>query len=110
VLQADIGIVVNVSPRRTAMHASNRTRRILATLCIALAAAALTGATVWTTVQLAPVMSPVARTESPAPMVGTLIGEFESGVPVYRLPAIIVTASRSVELARMAREEQMARM
>ncbi len=91
------------------MHASNLIRSILATLCIVLAAAALIGATVWTTVQLAPVMSPVATTDSPAPMVGTLTDEFESGIPVYRLPAIAVTASQSVELARMAREEQFAR-
>jgi len=92
------------------VHASNLIRSILATLCIVLAAAALIGATVWTTVQLAPVMAPVAKSDFPVPMVGTLTGEFENGIPVYRLPAITVTASRSVELARMAREEQMARM
>ena len=91
------------------MHASNLIRSILATLCIVLAAAALIGATVWTTVQLAPVMSPAAKTESPASMVGTLTGEFENGVAVYRLAAISVTANRSVELTQMAREEQFAR-
>jgi hypothetical protein len=41
-------------------------------------------------------------------MVGTPTGEFDHGVPVYRLPSVTVTASRSAEMARMAREEQFA--
>jgi hypothetical protein len=97
------------------------TNRIFAVLGIVLVAAALIGATVWTPGyvapdvslwipgHVAPDVSPVTRTESPAPMVGTLTDEFENGVPVYRLPAITVTTSRSVELARIAREEQFAR-
>jgi hypothetical protein len=44
-----------------------------------------------------------------APMVGTPTGEFDHGVPVYRLPAVSVTTSRSAELARMAQEEQLAK-
>ena len=74
-------------------------------LAIVLVAAALIGATVWTSV---PVVPPVAKTELPAPMVGTFTGEYERGVPVYRLPAVTVSVSR-VEPARMAQEEQFAR-
>src|SRR5258708_7813408 len=96
------------------MQAMNR---IFAVLWIVLVAAALLGATVWIPGHVAPDVSPwipghvardvspLTRTESPAPMVGTFTGEFENGVSVYRLPAIPVTTSRSVELARMAREE-----
>jgi hypothetical protein len=96
------------------------TNRIFAVLWIVLVAAALVGATVWIPGhvapdvspwipgRVAPGVSPVTRTESPAPMVGTFTGEFENGVPVHRLPAITVTTNRSVELARMAREEQFA--
>jgi flagellar basal body-associated protein FliL len=91
------------------MQASNRIRNILAALCVVLVAAALIGATAWTSVKDAPLASPVAKAEAPAPIVGTFTGEFENGVPVYRLPAITVTVSRTVELARMAQEEQLAR-
>jgi hypothetical protein len=85
------------------------TNRIFAVLWIVLVAAVLIGATVWAPGQIAPVESRVAKTESPAPTVGTSTDAFENGVPVYRLPAITVTTSRSVELARMAQEEQFAR-
>jgi len=33
----------------------------------------------------------------------------ENGIPVYRLPSVTVAVSRSAELARIAREEQLAR-
>jgi hypothetical protein len=91
------------------MQVTNRIRNALAVLCIVLAAAALIGASVWTPAKEARLASPVTKAETPAPMVGTFTGEFENGVPVYRLPAITVTASRTVELARMAQEEQLAR-
>jgi hypothetical protein len=107
-LQADIGIVVDVNPRRNAMQARNRIRNTLAALIIVLIAAALIGATVWTPAKNAPATAPVAKTETVAPMAGTFTGEYENGVPVYRLPSITITASRSVELARMAQEEQFA--
>ena len=90
------------------MQSTNRSRKIVVTLAVALMAVTLIGATVWTPAKQAPVVSPVATTEALAAMVGTFTGEFESGVPVYRLPAITVTTSRSAELAKMAREEQLA--
>jgi hypothetical protein len=91
------------------MQVTNRIRNTVAVLCIVLAAAALIGATVWTPAKTAPATSSVAKTETLTPMVGTFTGEFENGVPVYRLPDITVTVSRSAELARMAQEEQLAR-
>src|SRR5450631_1015967 len=103
-LQADIGIVVNVDPRRNAMQATNRIRNILATLSIVLIAAALIGATVWTPTRESAAKAPVA-----APTAGIFTGEFDHGVPVYRLPSVTITTTRSAELARMAQEEQVAR-
>jgi flagellar basal body-associated protein FliL len=91
------------------MQATNRSRNIIVALAIVLTAAALIGATVWTPAKEAPVVSPVAKTETLAPMVGTFTGKFDNGVPVYRLTSVTVTASRSAELAKMAREEQLAR-
>lgn len=91
------------------MQVTNRIRNTLAVLCIVLAAAALIGATVWTPAKEARPASPATKAEAQAPLVGTFTGEFENGVPVYRLPSISVTVSRSAELARMAQEEQLAR-
>ena len=90
------------------MQATNHTRNILAALFIILVAATMIGATAWTPAKEGPVAALTANVEAPVPMVGTFTGEFDNDVPVYRLPTITVTASRSAELAKMAREEQLA--
>ena len=90
------------------MQAKNRIRNTLAALVIVLVAAALIGATVWTPAKNTPITSAITKTEAPVPMIGTFTGQFENGVPVYRLPSISITASRSAELAKMAQEEQLA--
>ena len=86
------------------MQATNHVRLILATLCIIVVAATLIGAVDWTPAGHAPVAALAVKAEAPAPMVGTPTGEFDNGVPVYRLPAVTVTTSRSAEMARMAQE------
>jgi hypothetical protein len=91
------------------MQASNRTRNIVSTLVILLAAAALLGATVWTPAKNIPMATPVTKLEAAPSTAGTFTGEYENGVPVYRLPSIAVTTSRSAELAKMAQEAQIAR-
>jgi hypothetical protein len=80
------------------MQATNRVRNILAALFIVVVAATLIGATVWTPAREAPVAAPVVKTKALAPLVGTFTGEFDNGVPVYRLPSITITTSRSAEL------------
>src|SRR5271169_4465909 len=40
-------------------------------------------------------------------MVGQFTGKFVNGTPVYRLPSIRVSASRTAELARIEREEHL---
>jgi hypothetical protein len=88
------------------MQATNRTR--VAALSTALAATFLIAAATLTPAKEAPRAAPVAKVEAQVPMVGMFTGEFDNGVPVYRLPPIIVTSSRSAELAKMVREEQFA--
>lgn len=78
------------------MQASRLVRATAATVSIALVAAALIGAT-WYSGH---------DSQSAAPVVGVATGEFVNGVAVHRLPSITVTASRSEELAKIAREEQ----
>ena len=42
-------------------------------------------------------------------MVGVFTGEFVNGTPVYRLPSISVSASRTADLAKIEREERLTR-
>jgi len=42
--------------------------------------------------------------------VGVFTGTFVNGMPLYRLPPISVVAHRSVDLGRIEREEQQARL
>ena len=90
------------------MQATSRTRRILAALVIVLVAATLIGARAWTPATQAPVAALAAKFDAPVPLVGTFTGEFDNGAPVYRLPSIVVTASRNAEPAKMAQEEALA--
>ena len=55
----------------------------------------------------APERPPDASAQSP--MAGVFTGEFVNGVPVYRLPPIMVFGYRESELARMPREQDLAR-
>ncbi len=43
-----------------------------------------------------------ASSATPVPAVGAATGDYENGLPVYRLPAVTVTASRRAELAPRA--------
>jgi hypothetical protein len=47
-------------------------------------------------------------TQEKGTVVGVRTGEYENGVPVYRLPTVTVSVSRSEELAKMALEEPVA--
>jgi hypothetical protein len=89
------------------MQTTHIARNIAAALSIVLVAGALIGSTDWNSAKDAPA-APVAKATVPAPMVGVATGEFDHGAPVYRLPSVAVTTSRSVELARMAQEDKLA--
>jgi hypothetical protein len=90
------------------MQATNRTRISLAALATVLVATALIAGVTRALTREAPGAPAVATSATAAPGGGTPTGEFENGIPVYRLPAIEVVASRRAELARMAKEAQLA--
>ncbi len=75
------------------MQASNFVRTVIVSLSLVVATAAI-GATWYSSRESA----------TASPVVGVPTGEFQNGIAVYRLPSITVTASRSQELARMAKE------
>jgi hypothetical protein len=90
------------------MYAMNIIRRSLAVLAAIVSVSALIGAAVLhrtneTTVELS-ATTPTAT----APLAGVPTGEYQDGLPVYRLPSIAVTVSRIEALAEMAREESLA--
>jgi hypothetical protein len=45
-----------------------------------------------------------------AKMIAVFTGQFAQGMPVYRLPPVLVVANRKAELARIEREEQVRRI
>ena len=52
---------------------------------------------------------PERKNSVEAQNVGVFTGRFENGMPVYQLPPISVVGDRKVELAKLKREEQLAR-
>jgi hypothetical protein len=88
------------------MQVTNLTRIAAVTLLTSLVA----GVVVATTM-LSPAKAPTTLSNMPiahvqAPMVGVPTGEMVNGAPVHRLPSVTVAVSRSAELAKIAREEQ----
>ena len=90
------------------MKARNRTRIAAAALLASLAAGAVIATATLSPAHVTRAPSHVKEVAVRAPVVGVPTGELENGVPVYRLPSVSVAVSRSAELARMAREEQLA--
>jgi hypothetical protein len=78
------------------MQASLFVRTAIAALSIVLVAAALIGATWYSSHDSAPATQ----------VFGVPTGEFVDGIAVHRLPTHNVTASRSEVLARIAAEDQ----
>lgn len=91
------------------MHATNRTNlQAIDLLAAVLAAAVIATATPGAAGEVNAARVPTA-TSTQESISGVATGETVKGVPVYRLPPITVTASRRVELAKIAREETIAR-
>ena len=86
-----------------------RIRNIVTAVSVVLFSAALIGAAAWQhpTKEWVPT-SPVAAPTVQVPVTGAPTGEYQNGVPVYRLPSITVSVSRSEALAGMAREDSLA--
>jgi hypothetical protein len=81
------------------MNASRRNRLLIVGIVCAVAASGLVGAAV---------RYGVSHFHSPAVAVGAPTGEFDRGLPVYRLAPVDVTVTRSEALGRIEREEAMA--
>jgi hypothetical protein len=89
------------------MNATLRNRILVAGLVSAVAASGLVGAAVRYSATRG--AQPAAVPTVPAAaVVGTATGEIDRGMPVYRLPTVEVTVSRSEALARIAREDALA--
>jgi len=52
---------------------------------------------------------PTGTAPATAQLIGSFTGEYVNGAPVYRLPPVLVVASRKVQQGRLVREEQSAR-
>lgn len=90
------------------MQATNVIRRTVATLVVIIVASALFGAAALHRPKEALIALPPATLLAPEAMVGVPTGEYQNGVPVYRLPSIAVTVNRKEALAQIAREEALA--
>ena len=55
------------------------------------------------------VPSPPSKSSTESQNVGVFTGKFVDGMPVYQLPPVNVVGHRKVELAKLKREEQLAR-
>jgi len=69
---------------------------------------ALTFASAVTLAALGIAGAPFGSERSVRPLIGDFTGELAPAGPVYRLPRVHVVADRSVELARIEREERSA--
>lgn len=87
------------------MNVKSRNRRLAIVLVLAAAASGLVGAAHYRTTRDVPL--PV-RAAPQTPMVGVATGEYDHGLPVYRLPPVQVTVNKSDALAAIAREEALA--
>ena len=86
---------------RNNLHAIGQVAAILAVAVIAVAAYSALGEPGADRVP--------GATSTKALTIGVATGETVNGVPVYRFPPISVTASRKVELAKIAQEDAAAR-
>jgi len=78
-------------------------------LCLAAFAIALAGLAGSAVVAVPQSANKVAATASQPPVRSTVTGVRVNGAPVYRMPAINVSASRSAEMARIDQEDRQAR-
>ena len=78
-------------------------------LCLAAFVIALAGLAGTAVVAGPPSANKLAANACPQPAPGAFTGTCVNGAPVYRMPAISVSASRSVEVARIEQEDQRAR-
>lgn len=104
----DIGahdrLISHAVARRDPDHRRWISVELLAPLLVALMATAAPDAA-----RAATDLPPTGKARAQVQMVGVFTGEYVAGTPVYRLPPVIVVASRKVERTKLEREEQSTR-
>ena len=105
----DIGAPDSLIARAAARRTAHHQRQIPAQLSASLLAAGLIATTTPAWAAEATFPQPRSVAYAQAPVVGVFTGQLVDGVPVYRLPPVVVVATRKLELAKIEREEQVAR-
>jgi len=109
-LLKDIGALDRLSSSAAVHEGAVHRRTCSGTFaCVALLGAALVATATHTWAWEAAPAHPATATPAGAEIVGVFSGEFVDGAPVYRLPSMSVVASREVVLAKLERQEQLAR-
>jgi uncharacterized protein YjiS (DUF1127 family) len=105
----DIGapdrLIAHAAARRDADHR----RRIAVQLSTPLLVVALIATVALGAAAEAADLRPASKASANAPVIGLFTGEYVNGAPVYRLPPVIVVATREIDRARLEREKQSAR-
>ena len=102
----DIGLADQVISHAAIRSDADHRRQISVRLMTPLLVLALIATAALGAAAEAPDLRATSKERAQAQMVGVFSGEFVNGAPVYRLPPVIVVASRSVEQAKLEREEQ----
>ena len=101
------------APDRLIAHAARKAaherRQIPVGLSASLLAAGLIASATPTSAAEATYTQTTSTAYAQAQTAGVFTGRFVDGVPVYRLPPVVVVAIRKVELAKKEREEQSTR-
>jgi hypothetical protein len=110
------GAVIHEEPAMLAtQHATsvltlNRLAAVVLGLCLSACAAVVLAKSATAEAQEPAATSSSAKTAGLEEFVAVFTGMYENGVPIYRgFPPLTVIASRKVELAKIAREQKLAR-
>jgi hypothetical protein len=94
----------------TSVLTTNRLAAVVLGLCLSACAAVVLAKSATAEAQEPAATSSSAKTAGLEEFVAVFTGMYENGVPIYRgFPPLTVIASRKVELAKIAREQKLAR-
>ena len=105
----DIGAPDRLISHAAARRDADHHRRISVQLSTPLVVVALIATVALGAAAQAADLQPVSKASATAQVVGVFTGQYVNGTPVYRLPPVIVVASREVQRARLERERQLTR-
>jgi uncharacterized protein YjiS (DUF1127 family) len=105
----DIGAPDRLISHAAARRDADHRRRISVQLSAPLLVVALIATVALGAAAEAADSRPASKASAQAQVVGVFTGEYVNGAPVYRMPPVIVVASREIDRARLEREKQSAR-